>query len=233
MNTIKMAVFDMAGTVVDEHNLVYKTIQTSFQDNGYPVTLEKVLAVCAGKEKYTAIITLVEALGIQNPTKALAKDLFDYFKARLATAYQEEAVAPMPGSEKVFQYLAEHRVMVVLNTGYDRSTAEQLVGRLGWENHPYIQQMVTASDVAKGRPEPDMIQLAMAQAKLRNSQEVIKIGDSQIDILEGRQAHCQMSIGITTGAHTLEQLQQVDPDAIIDHLQELIPLLEEMKALPA
>ena len=46
-----MVVFDMAGTTIDEDNVVYKTLQQSIELAGYPCSLEQVLAEGAGREK--------------------------------------------------------------------------------------------------------------------------------------------------------------------------------------
>jgi phosphoglycolate phosphatase-like HAD superfamily hydrolase len=71
-----------------------------------------------------------------------------------------------------------------------------------------------------------MIQLAMEVFDLSNATEVVKVGDSIIDIEEGKNAGCKLSVGITTGAHTREQLKTANPDYIIDDLLELLPLLD-------
>ncbi len=49
-----MIVFDMAGTTVDEQNVVYKTLQKAINREGYEFTLEQVLEQGAGKEKLKA-----------------------------------------------------------------------------------------------------------------------------------------------------------------------------------
>ena len=65
----------------------------------------------------------------------------------------------------------------------------------------------------------------MEKFDINEAANVIKVGDSTIDIEEGKNAGCKLSIGITTGAHTREQLEMVRPDYIIDDLLELLPLL--------
>ncbi len=50
-----MIVFDMAGTAIDENNVVYKTLQKAINETGYDFTLDQVLAEGAGKEKLQAI----------------------------------------------------------------------------------------------------------------------------------------------------------------------------------
>jgi beta-phosphoglucomutase-like phosphatase (HAD superfamily) len=52
---IKLVVFDMAGTTVDEQNVVYKTVHAVINDAGYEFSLDQVLEHGAGKEKKTAI----------------------------------------------------------------------------------------------------------------------------------------------------------------------------------
>ena len=54
---------------------------------------------------------------------------------------------------------------------------------------------------------------------------VIKIGDSAIDILEGKNAGCSLNIGITTGAQTKEQLSVANPDFIIDNIYSILEIL--------
>jgi len=50
-NKIKMVVFDMAGTTVNEDNMVYKTLRTAINEAGFDFTLDQVLEQGAGNEK--------------------------------------------------------------------------------------------------------------------------------------------------------------------------------------
>ena len=52
MKKIELAVFDMAGTTVNEDNVVYKTVRAALAKHGVDVTLETVLECGAGKENY-------------------------------------------------------------------------------------------------------------------------------------------------------------------------------------
>jgi phosphonatase-like hydrolase len=118
-------------------------------------------------------------------------------------------------------------ILVILNTGYDRKTAQSLLDKLDWKQGVEFDGLVTADDVANGRPMPDMIWLAMRQFNLEDPLELIKVGDSIIDIREGQNAGCRLNIGITTGAHTAHQLQSAKPDYIIHRLSELMPIVDQ------
>ncbi|HTD94579.1 MAG TPA: HAD hydrolase-like protein, partial [Chitinophagaceae bacterium] len=54
---------------------------------------------------------------------------------------------------------------------------------------------------------------------------VIKIGDTEVDIQEGRNAKCSIVVSVTTGAFTREQLIPYSPDHIIDNLSDLPDLI--------
>jgi len=224
---IKMVVFDMAGTTVNENNIVYKTLRKAINQAGFEFSLDQVLEQGAGKEKKQAIRSILATYaGIEN--EVLTDEIYDNFIAQLTDAYAVEEIFPQPNSAELFAALKERKIITVLNTGYNRSTANSIIQKLGWKEGVEFDGLVTASDVSGNRPDPDMIQLAMERFNITDSQDVIKIGDSTIDIEEGQNAGCCLSIGITTGAHTAAQLKTAGPDRIIDNLIDLLPLVSNI-----
>lgn len=221
---IKMVVFDMAGTTVDEDNVVYKTLQSVINNAGHNFTLEQVLEAGAGKEKLQAIKDILKAGG-SDKSEAFAANLYKIFDVDLKTAYDTIKIKPQDGAEEIFKNLRQKNILVVLNTGYNAATANGLLKKLNWQIGNQLDGLITASDVIANRPKPDMIYLAMKQFNITDANEVVKIGDSAIDIEEGQNAGCGLSIGITTGAHTQAQLTTANPDYIIHHLSELLPIL--------
>jgi beta-phosphoglucomutase-like phosphatase (HAD superfamily) len=96
MKNIELLVLDMAGTTIDEDNVVYKTLMKAVNDYGYNVSLEKVLLSCAGMEKLEAISSLLKEIG-GNEEDAAA--IFENFSDQLKTAYQNLEVKPINGVE--------------------------------------------------------------------------------------------------------------------------------------
>ena len=223
MSSIKMVVFDMAGTTVNENNVVYKTLRKAINEAGFNFTLDEVLAEGAGKEKLQAIKSILSAYAGKHDEE-LANTIYKNFIAQLAEAYSTLAIAPVDNAVELFAALKEKGIFTVLNTGYNRETAQTLVDKLRWKKGVEFDSLVTATDVTKNRPDPDMILFAMAQFDIIDGSEVVKVGDSIIDIEEGRNAGCRLNIGITTGAHTLEQLQSANPDYVIDNLLDLLDI---------
>lgn len=222
---IKMIVFDMAGTVVDEGNVVYKTLQKALNNAGVNVSLDQVLEEGAGKEKSKAIYDIASKYDPGKDAIAIGA-MYEEFVKMLDEAYNDLDVKPIQGAEELFDELKTIGVYCVLNTGYNRHTALQLLNKLGWKRDRHFDELITASDVAKARPFPDMIFKAMGLLQISDAATVAKVGDSVVDIEEGKNAGCGLTLGITTGAHTRAQLEQANPDGIIGGLREVLPLIQ-------
>lgn len=220
-----MVVLDMAGTTIDEDNLVYKTLYKTLQKNGIQCTLLDVLTHGAGKEKRKAIIDIIAWLNIPVSIQEI-DEIFILFLKDLTEAYRNATVFSQKNAEELFETLHKKDIIVVLNTGYDSNIANNLLVKLNWVAGVTFHQLITSSDVINGRPLPDMIHLAMKQFNITDSSLVAKVGDSIIDIEEGKNAHCGLVVGITTGAHTKNQLTSANPDYVIDNLLELLSFIQ-------
>ncbi|MCD8435046.1 phosphonatase-like hydrolase [Tenacibaculum dicentrarchi] len=216
---IEMVVFDMAGTTVNEQNVVYKTLHKAIVAANVEVSLETVLEYGAGKEKHKAIKDVLTHL--KSDKLKDSQTIFDNFKKSLAVAYEFLEVKPIKGVEKVLLNLRSEGVKVVLNTGYDRKTATLLLDKLQWDEKIHYDALITASDVVNGRPHPDMIFQAMELFGITDASKVLKAGDSAIDIEEGKNAGCGITVGVLSGAQTKVQLEKQNPTYILESLVNL------------
>jgi len=222
---ISMVVFDMAGTTVDERNVVYHTLHKAIEKFCPTISFEEVLLYGAGKEKLQAIRETL--IGTNNEmSEENIHAIFQDFLQLLDLAYQNLMVIPTKNTEQLFKDLRALNIQVVLNTGYNRVTATSLINKLNWQQGIHYDLLVTASDVEKTRPAPDMILLAMQTLNIHDANMVIKVGDSTIDIEEGINAGCKYNIGVTTGAHTKEQLLTANPNFIFDNIYDLMTILQ-------
>lgn len=221
INTIKLVVFDMAGTTINEKNLVYKTIQKVINDAGFAVTLDQVLAYGAGKEKHQAITDVLTHCTQFTEVSEKATAIFKQFKLELAEAYANLEAKPFDGIEGLFEKLRAQNIKVALNTGYNAKTTATLLVQVDWKVGRDIDAVVHADDVERGRPYPDMIQKVMKDLAVLNPEHVLKAGDSAVDIQEGKNAKCGLTVGVLTGAQNKAQLQEAQPDYILSKLTDL------------
>ena len=221
---IAMVVFDMAGTTVDEGNVVYRTLHKAIEKVCPSVSFEDVLKLGAGKEKLQAIRETLSGSNI-SLNEATIQEIFKDFLGLLDIAYANLIVVPTNNTERLFNELRTKDIKVVLNTGYNTVTAISLLNKLNWVKGVQYDLLVTSSDVSNNRPMPDMILYAMDKLNITDASTVIKVGDSTIDIEEGRNAGCKYNIGVTTGAHTKAQLESAKPDYIFDNIYDLVSVL--------
>eukprot|EP00041_Stephanoeca_diplocostata_P009189 m.139771 g.139771 ORF g.139771 m.139771 type:complete len:258 (-) comp17639_c0_seq6:2596-3369(-) len=215
----ELAVFDMAGTTVNEGNVVYKTVRQSIANAGYEFTLDEVLEFGAGKEKHQAI---KDVLASKNITDADSQSIFEDFKKSLDESYANLEVGSFEGVPELLKTLRERDIKIALDTGYNSRLANMLLEKMGWEQGREYDTLVTSDDVVNGRPHPEMIQRCMKNTGVTDPTKVLKAGDSTIDIEEGKNTGCGITVGVTTGAQTREQLATASPTLIVDNLAEIL-----------
>lgn len=226
---IRCIIFDMAGTTIHEDNLVYKTMHQTLVNEGINVSLEEVLSFAAGKEKKQALYDVMDYLGLPCTVDDIIR-LYNDFNTRLIENYYNFQPSYCDGATALFQYLRERNIKVAFNTGYGRHIVDILINKVPIEIDTEVDLILCADDVSKQRPNPDMIYLICDQLGIAPT-ETIKVGDSAVDIQEGHNAGVHLSIGITTGAHDRSKLQDAKADFVIDHLSEMIHILEHEDSL--
>ncbi len=229
MSSIQLVVFDIAGTTVRDNGSVADSFITAFRDFGFEMPLEEVKKVMCFRN-FDAINILLEKFApALKDEDVLIDRIHTRFIDKMIEFYMnDETLAPFPHAESVFANLRSQGIKIALNTGFTRSITDTILHRLRWDDRStLIDQVICSDEVAQGRPYPDMIEVLMGDLGIDSPDRVLKIGDTEVDIEEGRNAACGKVVSVTTGAYTREQLQPYQPDFIIDDLEELIPIIEK------
>ncbi len=218
----KLVVFDIAGTTVTDKGNVADAFMSAFSMEGIEVDLTEVKKVM-GYRKKDAIVMLLQKF---HPEKAreetLVAQIHSNFEEKMLEFYMSEKdLLPLPHAEDTFRWLHSQGIFVALNTGFTRLITEGILYRLGWKENPLIDEIICSDEVEQGRPAPFMINRIMENLGVSDPAEVMKVGDTEVDVLEGRNAHCGHVISVTTGAYTRNQLEHFNPDHIIESLSEL------------
>lgn len=182
-----------------------------------------------GYKKPEAIKRMLEEIEENHSkiTELYINTIHDRFVQLMLKYYLEsELLQPLPHAEQIFRYLKDNNIKVGLDTGFSHNITAAIMKRLGWIRNKMIDYVISSDEVPAGRPFPYMIQNLMKIAGITDTKSVIKIGDTESDIHEGFNAGCLYSIAMTTGAFTRAQLKPHHPSFIFDHLQELVPIIE-------
>jgi phosphonatase-like hydrolase len=222
--SIQLAVFDIAGTTVSDENFVLKAFQKAFQSFGFEVEAEDVNPLMGYKKVY-AIELMLKKLGAEYDSE-LVDDIHTAFTEEMMDFYEyDPQVKPLPSAEETLLLLKERGIRIVFNTGFPRVIADVIMNRLQWKEKGLADDYIASDEVAEGRPQPYMIKELMLRAGISSPLDVIKIGDTEVDINEGRNAGCGLVVAVTTGATSRKELEQHQPDFIIDSLAELSRLI--------
>ena len=224
---IQLIVFDIAGTTVKDNGEIADAFQQAMHEHGYEIPQEKIYPLM-GYKKPEAIRMMLEEYESDKPaiTTSYINIIHSRFLQLMVQYYQTtNDLQPLPHAEEIFAHYKSKGVKIGLDTGFSHEITNVIIEKLGWLKDGKIDYVVSSDEVQAGRPHPYMIQKMMTAANITAAKKVVKLGDTEVDINEGKNARCLFSIGVTTGAFTREALQPYAPDFIIDDLKELMEIL--------
>lgn len=221
-DNIELVLFDMAGTTVDDMvdgiPLVVAAFRAAFKVcRDVDITFEQANAV-RGYEKREALRQLVSA------TKSVATDavddaevdvLFKQFKVELdkLTGSMNTEVT---GTSATFEELRKRNIKICVGSGFPDTTVKAIVDNMGWTVDAYF----SSEALGAGRPDPIMVTTAMAQFGVSDPRRVVKVGDTVVDVEEGRNAGV-FTVSVLTGTQSREKLEAAGPDCILPSVADL------------
>jgi len=216
----KLAVLDIAGTTVVDKDFVAIAFVEAFMQYGVDLKIEEINPLM-GFKKTEAIATVLQRKQIE-VTPEKVDFINNIFTNQMVHFYSTSSqVEPLPHAEEFFQYLKSKGIKVALDSGFPKVIVHAIVDRLGWLENGLVDFVIASDEVEKGRPFPFMINRLMDLAGVEDSAEVIKVGDTMVDIQEGRMSGCGLVAAVTTGAYNRAELMAYSPDQIVDSLSEL------------
>jgi len=222
---VQLVIFDLTGTTIWDGDGTGRCLREALSAAQVSVTEEQVRTV-AGFSKRSAIRRLLAEVTGTRPEDEWVTAVHDDFVERIITLFRTSGtIAEMPGATTVLKQLKESGIRVALDTGYSRAIVDAILDRLGWHSTELIDATVASDEVARGRPDPDLILEAMRKTGVADVAATAKVGDTPADLLQGMAAGCGWVVGITHGTHTRAQLAQYPHTHLIASLGELPGLL--------
>lgn len=228
---IDLVAFDIAGTTVDDHGLVYVALAECVRETGASVSTADVQE-WMGADKAAAITALLRLGGVEPETGTVAA-AFARFRMLLAAAYELTPPIALPGVEATLRELKARGIKVALTTGFSEDVALPLLESLGWsvgsgEEH-LLDAVITTSDVVAGRPAPYLIQHAMEQTGTVDVAAVLAAGDTIVDLLAAHNAGV-IGVGVLTGKLSRAELTEHPHHHILASVVDVLDLPETQLA---
>ncbi len=228
---VELVVFDIAGTTVKDNGEIATAFQSALNNFGYNVPVTKINPLMGYKKTEAIKKMLTEFEPEANKiTKEYIHQIHDRFSKLMIHYYSTaDEITPLTHTEEVFASLKEKQIKIGLDTGFSKEITDIIIDRLGWIKEKKIDVVISSNEVIAGRPFPYMIEEIMRKVNVKDPKKVIKTGDTEVDIFEGKNAGCLYSIAVTTGAFTREELTVYEPSFIIDDLKELLSIIDNIQ----
>ena len=208
MDKLELVIFDLGGTTIRDSGQVPEAFAAALNAGGFEITAQE-LNQARGASKREVIRRLVERrLPSGDPAvDAQAGEIFSAFREILAARFSNGGIEVLPGVEETFAWLGSRQVKIAINTGFDRTITMLVLQAAGWDQAVF-QAVVCGDDVTQGRPAPFMIFHAMEKVGVTDVRQVAVVGDTVLDLQAGWNAGVRWNVGVWSGAHSREQLEQ-------------------------
>ncbi len=220
MKEIKLAIFDMAGTTIDDRDEVYRVLREATERAGARYSDEE-FQRWMGTEKRYAIENLLRVGGIE-PTEDVVEEQWQWFRTELRRTYTENPPTILPGVADALTQLRDNGVTIGITTGFSREIMLLILDAIGWtpreaggDDSSPIDFATAGDEVSVGRPEPFLIQSIMKKAGISDANLVVSSGDTAADVQSANKAHVT-SVGVLTGHLTKEDFEVEGADVVLD-----------------
>jgi HAD superfamily hydrolase (TIGR01509 family) len=224
---LRAIIFDFNGILIDDEPLHLELFRKVVAEEGLSLSKEDYYARYLGMDDRGAFTAVYKDRGGRLDDAALAQLI-----ERKAAYYRDAIVKRMvlfPGVKKIIPELAA-RFPLAIASGALREEIELILGGAGLKN--YFQVIVSAEDVADGKPHPEifvralgeMNRLAPGKAPIRSS-ECLVVEDSKEGILAAQRA----GIKCLAVSNSYPAAELKSADAVVTSLEEVtIPFLESL-----
>jgi phosphonatase-like hydrolase len=219
--SVKLVIFDIAGTIIEDHGEVIQAFAKSLMENGIPF-VEDELKQWKGGAKREVIRHFVAKLNLKRGAEQKVESAYHHFRSELESYYSEK-ITPIPGAVDTFRWCKDRSILLATTTGFYCEISDLILNQMGWRE--FFAANISSTDVPQGRPAPFMIFRAMEASRIQNVREVVSLGDTPLDLQSGSNAGVAGVVGVLTGAHGRESLERERHTHIINSVAELPKLI--------
>jgi len=223
MQELKLAIFDVAGTVIEDHGEVLSSFVDALAAHGIGAESEELLEFEGAAKR--EVIRFIGWRKRHEPLSETAVAAVEADFVRQLNGRYEEQLAPISGAEEMFEGLRKRGMQLALTSGFGQSTLELVVRRLGWQE--WFAAAVSSDEVTEGRPAPYMIFRAMERSRCRAVQAVVNVGDTPLDLQSAANAGVGLNVGVLSGQFGRERLLAEPQDALLASAADLLTLLAQ------
>lgn len=213
--------FDLIGTTISDsskgESLILEAFQKSFQANGFEISYDQINQQRGRIKKEAIKIILKENT---KDERLINKVYTDFIKL---LNLSKSNFAEINGAKNVFRELKQKGIKIGVGSGLPLVFMHEIINQAGWQdiNFDYLG---SSEELGKGRPDPIMINDAQRKLEIHDRSRILKIGDTFVDIQEGKNAGV-LTAGVLTGTQNRQTLEKFNPDYIFEDIKGLIGII--------
>lgn len=208
--TIKGILFDLDGTVINTNELIFQSFEYALDTVLHTTLSRDILRTTFGKP----LTQIMQEMG-GSQAQELREAFVDYSIAH------ENEIYLFPDVEEALKELKAHNIGTAIVTS--RLYRSALRDLHQFELEKYFDVIITPEATEKHKPHPEPALKALEKLEIQ-PYEAIMVGDSNLDLLCGRQAGCKTA-AVSYSLFPLSELKKEQPDYIISSLIDLLPLI--------
>lgn len=212
-NKIKLLVFDLDGTLIDSHEDIVSAVNQTLAFFEIQALSPEEIRDSIGSGIFNLILKTLEENKISQIDLAARLYSQNYRECML------QKTSVYSGVSELLEGLKEWPKVILTNKSND--FVRPIIEKLKLENH-FIKFYGKESFV-KNKPDPFPV-FKIAEEFGVNPEEVMIVGDSDIDIRAGKQAKA-WAIGVSYGYGDIEKMKCEKADFIVHQAKEILDLL--------
>jgi pyrophosphatase PpaX len=207
--------FDLDGTLIDTNDLIissYEHVLTYYAPDQY--SRDDIISWIG--------VPLADNFSSISSNPSQVEQMIDTYQSH-NLANHETLVREYDGVYDTIKTLYERGFSLGIVTTKRKEAAVKGASMLGLL--PFFSTFVTVDDVENPKPHPEPLQIAMTQLNAR-PEETIMIGDSQFDIMAGKNAGVRTA-GVEWTIKGASFLKNYEPDWMLTRMSDLLDIVGE------
>ena len=209
-----LIIFDWDGTLLNSLAKITDCMQLAAADAGLEQRSEVDVRGIIG-------LGLAEAMATLHPEAP--QESLEHLRQRYSHHFLIKDQNPCqlyPGVEDTLDALKTNGHHIAVATGKSRKGLNRVLGNLGWESYFHATR---CADETLSKPNPLMLEELLTELDYA-VEESLMVGDTEFDLAMAANLNMRR-IGVSYGAHPQQRLLAHKPEAILDHMSELLAFL--------
>ncbi len=215
LSGIRLVIYDLDGTLIDSTEAIVDTFNVILAEEGIAPPAPGVIASLIGEPMPEILKRLLP------PERRGEVQRFWDAYIPVYARISPEKTRVLPGAAETLQTFKARSLLQSIATQKKCAVATRVLGELGLLSD--IDLVCGIDDVVHPKPAPDIVELTLKRLGVKPN-EAVMIDDTTIGLSAGKNAGVR-TVGVTTGTHSREKLLTLDPDYVIDGLDELPRLI--------